>query len=56
MESVLEVYEDFVVNGYIFEVSGYKTAYCLGTVSGAVGSPPSTVFYDGIEYTVGIRN
>ena len=56
MASVLEVYEDFVVNGYIFEVSGYKTAYYLGTVSGAVGSPPSTVFYDGIEYTVKIRN
>ena len=50
--SVLEVYEDFVVNGNIYEVSGFKKARFIGTVSGNAGSIPSTVSYKGIVYTV----
>lgn len=49
---VNEIYDIFEVNGYRYEVSGYRTVRSLGTSAGMAGSPPSRVTYNGIEYTV----
>ena len=49
---VLEVYEDFVVNGRVYEVSGYKKARFLRVISENADTLPSTVSYNGIVYTV----